>query len=89
MRRENQNYQNLSALFDLQEQQEEVREIQLKVRQMPKSAEKFKFPKCKKVWEKIILKLLKKCVKKSFGLLISHLMLYSYSRLGLPFRCPY
>ena len=45
MRRENQNYQNLSALFDLQEQQEKVREIQLKVRQMPKSAEKFKFPK--------------------------------------------
>ena len=42
MRRENQNYQNLSALFDLQEQQEEVREIQLKVRQIPKSAEKFK-----------------------------------------------
>ena len=45
MRRENQNYQNLSALFDLQEQQEKVREIQLKVRQIPKSAEKFKFPK--------------------------------------------
>ena len=50
MRRENQNYQNLSALFDLQEQQEEVREIQLKVRQMLKTAEKFKFPKFRRTF---------------------------------------